>query len=107
MAKVYQNSMAERAGFTEVQNRAGEVILKFQSPLPALTQVDYGDNREYTVNPGDTWQNISLRFLGAAELWWIIAEFNRVLDPFEELWPGRRLIIPSATRIRLSSLEQL
>ena len=104
MAKIYTNSMAERAGIVEVVLDSGEVVFKYVDELQSLERVDFGDNREYLVQPGDTWQNISLRQLGTAELWWVIAEFNRVLDPFTELVEGMRLVIPSPTRIRLPSL---
>ena len=107
MAKIYANTMIERAGVVEVVTTAGETLLKYQDEMAPLRRVDYGDNREYIVQFGDTWQNISLRYLGDAALWWLIAEFNRVLDPFTFLTPGTRLIIPSATRVRLSSVEEL
>lgn len=102
MAKVYANSMAAKAGFIEIYDSYGKLLTKFQAILQALGKTDYGDNTEYIVIPGDTWQNISLRYLGTAELWWVIAEFNRVVDSFDELKPGKRIIIPSATRVRVA-----
>jgi nucleoid-associated protein YgaU len=107
MAKVYTNSMIARAGVVSITTADGRVVSRYQAILPALRRVDYGDNKEHIVAPGDTWQNISVRFLGTAELWWLIAEFNRVLDPFTELTAGRRLIIPSPNRVRLSTLADV
>ena len=106
MAKIYANSMITRAGIVEITDN-GELLYRYQAPMKALKRTQYGDNRDYTVQPGDTWPAISLRFLGSAELWWIIAEFNRILDPFESLVPGVHLVIPSPTRVRLGSLSEL
>jgi len=102
MAKIYSNSMAEKAGLVEVYDENEVLLTKFQAVLDALSRTDYGDNSEYIVEVGDTWQNIALRHLGTAELWWVIAEFNRSHDAFDDLVPGKRIIIPAATRVRLA-----
>lgn len=102
MAKVYANSMAAKTKLVEVYDANDQLITRFQGVLPALSRIDYGDNTEYIVQPRDTWQAIALQYLGTAELWWVIAEFNRVLDAFTELVPGKRILIPSASRVRLA-----
>lgn len=107
MARVFENSMAARAGFVEVRDENGDLITKYQAISNAFTQVSFGDNRQYIVQPGDTWQNIALRLLGSGELWWVLAEWNRIIDPITELFPGKRLNIPAPNRVRLGQLSEL
>lgn len=60
---------------------------------------DRKDNRGYTVKEGDNLLNISFRFFPSfdrpAGLWWIIAEYNSIHDPTQNLEPGKLLVIPS------------
>lgn len=38
-------------------------------------------------------------FYGDSSLWWIIAQFNGILDPMNELVEGKVLVIPELPRI--------
>lgn len=37
--------------------------------------------------------------LGEPRLWWVIAQFNNILDPYSEVTEGAILYIPSKTRV--------
>ena len=39
----------------------------------------------YTVKENDRWDLISNRVYGTDKLWWVIAMFNKIHDPFQEL----------------------
>jgi hypothetical protein len=39
-------------------------------------------------------------FYGDPGLWWIIAQYNNILDPFVELVEGQILIIPTLARVK-------
>ena len=39
------------------------------------------------------WDNISFDLYGTPFLWWIVAIFNDVVNPFEELEPGENLSV--------------
>lgn len=39
-------------------------------------------------------------FYGDPGLWWVIAQYNSILDPFEELKEGKVLIIPTLERVK-------
>jgi hypothetical protein len=56
---------------------------------PAVTAEQRPDLVAYAVRAGDSWRSLSSRFLGRSDLWWAIAEFTGVIDPFTELSPGR------------------
>lgn len=43
----------------------------------------------YKVEEEDWWENIANKYYGSPKLWWVIALFNDVNNPFEELEPGR------------------
>lgn len=38
-------------------------------------------------------------FYGDPGLWWVIAQYNNILDPFTELVEGRILLIPTLERV--------
>lgn len=41
----------------------------------------------------DRWDTISQKFYQTPFLWWIIANYNNVKDPFKELIPGNTIRI--------------
>ena len=43
--------------------------------------------------------SISAQFLGDPQLWWVIAQYNNILDPVIEIFEGRVLLIPHPNRI--------
>jgi hypothetical protein len=42
---------------------------------------------------------IAAMFLGEPRYWWVIAQYNNVLDPHDEIIEGNILYIPSQTRV--------
>jgi nucleoid-associated protein YgaU len=65
----------------------------------------FSDNRQHTVQEGDTLWTLAARYLspieGAANLWWIIADFqpDPIHDPTIALTPGSVLVIPSVRTV--------
>ena len=55
---------------------------------------------EYTIQRLDTLDSLALDFYNNPTLYWIIASFNRIKDPFEPLKIGQKLKIPSLSNIR-------
>jgi len=47
----------------------------------------------YEVQNDDWWENISFKYYGTPDLWWIIALVNEVMNPFEHLEDGMNLYI--------------
>lgn len=43
---------------------------------------------------------IAKAYLGDDSLWWLIAQYNMVLDPFGEIVAGRVLRIPTPARVK-------
>jgi len=43
---------------------------------------------------------IAAAYLGDSHLWWFIAQYNAILDPFAEIALGRVLRIPSRSRVQ-------
>ena len=54
---------------------------------------------EYIVKAGDTLDLIALNNYNDPTRYWIIADFNRILDPFEPLHVGQKLKIPVLSNI--------
>jgi len=44
---------------------------------------------------------IAHEYLGDSRLWWIIAQFNNILDVHEEVVVGAEIYIPSKERVKL------
>ena len=38
---------------------------------------------EYDISPTDRWDTLANDFYGSVDLWWLIAVFNSVNEPFE------------------------
>lgn len=104
-----KRSRFNRCKIVSVQSVLGSPTRReYLSPWPRFREVNYEDNREYRIKEGDTWSGLANRFLGDSTLWWVICEFNRVVDPWQDLKDfiaeGRLLIIPSITRLNFELL---
>lgn len=54
------------------------------------------DNYEaYTVKEGDTYDSIALEKYNNPTYYWIICDFNKIIDPFVEPKPGDILFLPA------------
>lgn len=42
---------------------------------------------------------LALAFYGDSQLWWVIPQYNAILDPEDELVQGKLLLIPSLEKI--------
>jgi hypothetical protein len=45
-------------------------------------------------------------FYNEPRYWWVIAQYNNILDPFSEVKAGRMLLIPSKDRLPLMLLSR-
>lgn len=53
----------------------------------------------HTVVDGDTLDSLALEYYNNPTYYWVIADFNRIRDPYEKLKSGVILKIPSITSI--------
>lgn len=44
-------------------------------------------------------------FYGDSKLWWIIAQYNNILDPVTELVEGQILLIPTLDRVKQAFIQ--
>ena len=54
----------------------------------------------YKVQKGDTLDLLSLVYYSSAAYYWVIADFNKILDPYEELKEDTILKIPVLSNIK-------
>jgi len=47
----------------------------------------------YVVDNDDWWDNISAHWYDTSELWWLVCFTNDVVNPFEDIYPGKILKI--------------
>lgn len=96
-----------------VGNQVENLRLDIPYPRPAATQVSRPDLTRYTVRGDDSWRTLGHRFFqGQPHLWWAIAEFTGVIDPFMELAPGKTvpgadgaLLVPSLDLVMFDLLN--
>lgn len=53
----------------------------------------------HEVKRGDTLDSLALKYYNNPTLFWIIADFNKIQDPFATLTVGEKLKIPSISSI--------
>lgn len=53
----------------------------------------------YEVENDDWFDNISFKFYNTPSLWWVVCIVNNIVNPFEELEPGKILRILKNTHI--------
>lgn len=56
-------------------------------------------HRVHKVMPNDTLDSLALYYYNNPTFYWIIADFNKIKDPFIELEEGRLLKIPTFSSI--------
>lgn len=57
----------------------------------------------YEVKPGDSYDSIALDNYGCALFYWVILDFNRIMDAMTPPSPGTQLRLPSLNSIIYSS----
>ena len=69
----------------------GDYSLEAKPPIVPESPNDI----QHTVKDGETLQNIAFRYYGDSGKWYIIAEANKILNPFKELERGTQIRIPT------------
>lgn len=73
----------------QIQYPQGDVSLERYTPVFSSKQ-----NKIHTIVQGETLQNIAYKYYGDSGSWYLIAEYNNINDPFEEIEEGQQLLIP-------------
>ena len=76
----------------------------FLGTRPPLESKPRPDDRFHTVVEGDRVDLLAQRYLGQADLWWIICDYNDIFFPLE-LTSGTILRIPSAEHVSMRLLD--
>ena len=58
--------------------------------LPDTTKI-----KTYVIKEKDTWDSIALEFYNNPTYYWIICDYNRIIDPFKPLKVGDTIYLPS------------
>ena len=79
-------------GYTDYNDETiVNIFKKFSIHQSRLLSVNFYD--EYIVQSTDRWDTISYQAYNTTALWWVVANYNGVLDPFEELVVGEKIKI--------------
>lgn len=74
-------------------------ILSFNNNAEVLIFADTEDiitssTTYHTIKEGETLQSIAYQYYGDSGYWGLISRANKILNPFTEVIPGQRLLIP-------------
>ncbi|WP_300760180.1 hypothetical protein [Janthinobacterium sp.] len=72
--------------------------------------IEWWERNIYEVTPGDTLYRVDSKtahkihiiadiFLNDQSLWWVIAQYNNILDPWGEIVEGAQIAIPSLEKV--------
>lgn len=75
---------------TYKDNKVVDVFQKVNIP-ESLFDLQYYD--EYIIEEGDRWDSLADTFYGTPHLWWLIASYNKFIDPFPTLVVGQKINI--------------
>jgi hypothetical protein len=98
-----KSSRYTQGGITEVGPVGLEWWNRFNLPL------DPNSDSFYTVDTQTERRidKIAIGFYNDPTLWWIIAQYNNILDPYTEIEKGRVLYIPSRERVDLMMTNKI
>ena len=92
-ANVTQLVLVDSAG-----NAVENARIDLPYPRPNVSAQKLPDITTYTVRGDDSWQTLAQRFFrGRSDLWWAIAEFSGVVDPYTELNAGKTTPLAGGT----------
>lgn len=63
------------------------------------------DDRTVVVDDSMSWASLALDRLADGTFWWSIADLSNVVDPFDELAEGQKLLVPSVQRMLFTILS--
>ena len=72
----------------------------FLGTRPRVDTTPRPDDRFHTVVAGDRVDTLAARYLGQAEFWWVLCDYNDILFPLE-LELGAALRIPSVEHVSM------
>lgn len=77
----------------------GAKVLSFEENAEVLMFANTEDiitssTTYHTVKDGETLQSLSYQYYGDSGYWGLICRANKILNPFTEIRPGQRLLIP-------------
>lgn len=94
-------SRYNRCTVFRVENAAGVVTRRpYLDIWPRTRTVKHPDDGEYQVLPTDNWSRIGAKGIGRGLDWWVVADANRVVDPWKEL----RAATEAGATIRMPSI---
>lgn len=74
--------------------------------LPELP-LDQGTYEIYTIGESDIRRVdlIAWKFYQDVNMWWVLCVYNNIANPFEDLTPGQKILIPNKTLVQ-QTIEQ-
>lgn len=72
---------------------------------PRFEDISRTDNRAYRLRDTDEWDMLAHKLYGDSDLFHVILEWNQVINPFDEIQPGKELSIPSTNAVFLDYLD--
>jgi nucleoid-associated protein YgaU len=81
--------------FNVYQDSDSKYFYNILQTIALPTGLPDGYFNTYTTVPQDTWPYISYKVYGRIDLWWLIAQFNGIVNPTTPIDTGIKLRIPT------------
>lgn len=94
-SKIFRGSRYEKS--TPILENGGELI--FVPHRKPITEKFFFDNIIHTVVNSDTVDSISFKYYGTEIYGWVIADFNNLLFPDDEIKNFKTVILPSPSKL--------
>ena len=92
--KLKQTSFLRAFNLLQDSDRVTKYLNIFKSlKLNTSEEFDLSFFETYETENDDWWDNISYNVYGTPHLWWVVALFNNIFNPYEELDEGQNLKI--------------
>lgn len=90
------NSRARRSVVVYFYDKVGKLARRpYVDIIPRKDITTIRGARQYTMRQGDDWHTLTTNRLGDMRLWWTIAEYNKIVDPFEAVERGNSIATPA------------
>lgn len=103
-------SRYNRAALISVVDAVGNATRRpYLDIVPRFRKVAFPDDLQLPVEQVHNWSLIGFKALGDGQLWWLVAEVNKVVDPWRDLakakTDGTIFRVPSVPRAQFSLLD--
>lgn len=91
-----EESRWNRSAIVHLRDKLGQPLRRpYLDLLDRYDDIRRASNRRYRIRDTDEWHRMAWKMLGRGSRFWILLEFNEIIDPFTELEPEKVINVPT------------